>query len=116
MKEQQIQNAILDYLKIMNIFAFRLNTGGFSGTYKGKKWFVRSHNLGKGAADIFALVPYAEAADMHKSQTAFWIEVKNDKGQQSIEQKQFQQYVEGLGHKYILARSVDDIRDLWMER
>ena len=38
-----------------------------------------------------------------------WIEVKSPTGKQSPEQKQFQQEVESVGCKYILARSLDDV-------
>ena len=121
MKEQDIQKCILDYLAAEHIFAFRLNTGGA----KVHGGFLRSHSLGAGAADILAMPRICESGHrnclelsgkFHGEITPTWIEVKNTKGRQSAEQKSFQEYVEGLGHRYILARSVDDVREMWQER
>jgi hypothetical protein len=115
MTESQIVRQILDYLAAERIFAFRLNTSAFSGEHKGKRWFTRSHSLGAGAADILSLpvinVP-DEMLEFIKSPQIIptWIECKTAKGKQSPEQANFQAYVESLGHKYILARSVDDVR------
>lgn len=114
MKERDIQKCIIDYLAAERIFAFRLNTGGA----KVPGGFLRPHSLGAGAADILAFTEPADDA-METSKYWFvplWIEVKNSKGRQSEEQKSFQEYVEGLGHRYILARSVDDVAELWRER
>ena len=120
MKESDVQKAILDYLAAERIFAFRINTA----TFKGEGRFFRSHSLGAGAADILAL-PVIRREQIFGSGipdvivdsfVPHWIEVKNTKGTQSAEQRSFQEYVEGLGHRYILARSVDDIREMWQER
>lgn len=113
MTESQIVRQILDYLAAEHIFAFRLNTSAFSGEYKGKRWFTRSHSLGPGAADILAIpeirLPVEQLRIVLRP---IWIEVKTAKGKQSSEQKSFQDHVESLGHRYILARSVDDVRAL----
>jgi hypothetical protein len=38
-----------------------------------------------------------------------WIECKDSKGKQSDLQKSFQAQVEAEGHKYIVARSIEDV-------
>ena len=98
MKESLIVRQILDYLNAKRVFNFRLNSGIIFGQHKGKQWAFRAHTLGTGVADI--CVP---------SPGTLWIEVKNEKGKQSIEQKEFEQMVTKLGHRYILARSIDDL-------
>jgi hypothetical protein len=107
MTESQIVRQILDWLAAEHIFAFRLNTGTFAGEYKGKKSFTRSHSLGAGAADIFALPDFRDGSG--RIITAWWIECKTEKGKLSPEQKSFAEYVQGLGHNYIVARSAEDV-------
>ena len=107
MTESQIVRQILDYLAAEHIFAFRLNT---SAIKIGDRFF-RAHSLGPGAADLLAIPkPKYYGCDLYHFLPA-WIECKTTIGKQSPEQKSFQQYVESLGHDYILARSVDDIRE-----
>lgn len=101
MKEADVQRQILDYLKAEHRFAMRVNTGAFVLEANGKQRLFRSHSLGPGAADI--LVP---------ASGSLWIECKNEKGKQTIAQKGFEQMVEELGHLYVLARSIDDLRRL----
>jgi hypothetical protein len=43
-----------------------------------------------------------------------WVECKAAKGKQSELQKSFQKLVEGAGHVYIIARSVDDV-EKWLK-
>lgn len=119
MKESEIQRQILDGLAAEHIFAFRLNSVSFAIN----KRFIRAHSLGPGAADILALPMvkgYVHSDEnlnrevMHIQPT--WIEVKAPNGRQSPEQKSFQAHVESLGHLYVVARSFDDVRALWLER
>ena len=42
-------------------------------------------------------------------ETACWIECKAERGVQSELQKSFQEQVEREGHRYVIARSVDDV-------
>jgi len=114
MTESQIVRQILDYLAAEHIFAFRLNT---SATKIGDRFF-RAHSLGPGAADILSLPMvngFAHSNECLNHQVVHiqptWIECKTAKGRQSPEQKSFQDHVESLGHRYILARSVDDVRE-----
>ena len=99
MKESEIQRAILDLLTAKRVLAFRMNTGAMSGEHMGKTWFMRFGS--PGMADIVTFPRF-----MHKP---LWIEVKTAKGKQSELQKSFQLLVEEHGHRYIVARSVDDV-------
>jgi len=56
----------------------------------------------KGGADISGLLRGGRRLE---------IEVKKPGGRQSEEQKAFQRMIEGLGGLYILAFSVDDVRE-----
>ena len=96
MKESEIQRAILDYLASKGILAFRQNTGAMAGEYNGKKRFMRFGV--PGMADILAFVP-----------VPLWIEVKTPTGKQSEYQRSFQAQVQAYGHRYILARCVEDV-------
>ena len=97
MKEAQIQEAILAYLTVKGILAFRMNTGAFKVDHR----FIRCGS--PGMADILAFVPKG---------APLWIEVKSDTGKQSTIQKWFQEMVEGHGHAYIVARSIEDVQDI----
>ncbi len=94
LKEIEIQKQILDYLKLKRIFHWRSNNIAVKGrTFTGLL----------GVADILALhdgIFYA-------------IEVKNEKGQQSQPQVEFEFQVDTNGGRYILAKSVKDIEKLF---
>lgn len=116
MKESQIQSAIIDYLVARHILCFRMNTGAMRGEHNGKKWFMRFGS--PGMADILAfhlitgLMIGERTGENYATITRIeplWIEVKTEKGKQSDLQKAFQDIVEENGHKYIVARSVDDV-------
>ena len=102
--EAEVQRAVLDLLAYERIWAMRINTAAqVLQDDKGNRRFVRSHSAGKGTADVQALVPAGRLF------MVIWIECKNSIGRQSPEQISFQQDVERRGHRYIIARSVDDV-------
>ena len=121
MKEAEIQKVILDYLAAHRVLAFRMNTGAMKGEHKGKQWFVR-YGV-PGMADILAFpdeMPISGIVSefnkdpriethLVRGTHVVWIEVKAPKGVQSELQKSFQKQVEEHGHKYILARCVEDV-------
>lgn len=91
--EREIQDVILKYLKWKGYFCWRNNVG-------------RKHNLQfglKGSADIMGIT---------KNGIFFAVEVKDWKGKQSPEQKVFAKRVEDNNAVYILARDMDDIKDI----
>lgn len=90
MKESEIQKQILDYLESKDIFCWRNNVG-------------RKHNLQfgkKGSGDITGLLKNGKRLE---------IEVKDEKGKQSEEQKNFQQMIKNNKGLYILARCLGDV-------
>lgn len=117
MKEAEVQKAILDYLAARHVLSFRMNTGAVSATYNGKNRFMRFGT--PGMADILAFPTFGTCRSIPMrggyydvtltEQVPTWIEVKAPKGVQSELQKSFQKQVEEHGHRYILARCVDDV-------
>ena len=105
MSERDTQKAILEYLAAQHILAFRMQVGGFASEYKGKQRFMRVG--APGMADILAFPQ--EFASEHGYICPLWIEVKSASGKQSELQKSFQAQVEAEGHKYIVARSIEDV-------
>ena len=94
MLEKHIQSSILQYLAYNRVFHWRNNTGAMKTEHGG---FIRFGAVG--SPDIFAM----------KGGVIYGIEVKNEKGKQSEDQKAFQFAFEASGGKYILARSIDDV-------
>ena len=91
--EHEVQDQIIQYLRIKQIFHWRNNVG-------------RKHNLYfglKGSGDILGITPNG---------IFFSIEVKDYKGQQSKEQERFQKDVEDNNGIYILARDIEDVVDI----
>lgn len=99
MSEKDTQKAILDYLAAKGVLAFRMQTGMHISSYNGK---TRAIHYGvPGMADILAF----------PRDVPTWLEVKAEKGKQSDLQKSFQTQVEDHGHRYLIARSVDDVAE-----
>lgn len=109
--EAEVLRAVLDLLAYESVWAMRINTAAQILTdNKGNRRFLQSHSAGRGVADILALV---EAADCDECGgggfTVLWIETKSAIGRQSPEQRTFQEDVERRGHRYVIARSIDDV-------
>ena len=95
--EGLVLGSVLDFLMAVQILSFRMNTGV-------AKFGPRTVRFGvPGMADILAF----------PGSRVLWIECKAKDGRQSFEQKMFQKIVEAAGHGYLLARSIDDVRD-WL--
>lgn len=88
MTESQIQSDIKEYLKYRGYFVFKV------------------HQQGKythpGITDLIAV----------KNGHAAFIEVKNKKGKMSPEQIQFMEDIVSHGGKHIIARGIEDVRQL----
>ena len=102
MKEGEIQKQILDYLAARRVLAFRMQVG--QANMGGR--FVRFGT--PGMADILAF-PQHCSVPCDKILPPLWVEVKAKTGEQSDLQKSFQDQVEREGHRYIIARSIDDV-------
>lgn len=57
----------------------------------------------KGAADVVIILNNARV---------IWVEFKLPKGVQSEAQKQFEEKIKNLGHKYYLCRSIDSFKQI----
>lgn len=96
-EELQIQAAIVRYLRIQGGLVFAVPNGTFiQNAFTRRLW--QSSGLFAGVSDLVAVF---------KNQI-FFIEVKTKKGSQSIDQKNFQSFIEGFGFKYVLLRSLDE--------
>lgn len=107
LSEAMIQASILEYLAARHIFAMRLNSGTMMSTHAGKSY--RTVLCAPGTADILAFIP--DSYSPIRPTRAFWIECKSATGKQTPIQKSFQRQVEDEGHKYIIARSIDDVEE-----
>ena len=101
-REGPIQAAILQWLAAEHILAFRMQVGAV----KLDNRFVRFGT--PGMADILAFPAWHDCGKARMG-SVVWIECKAEKGKQSELQKSFQAQVEREGHRYLLARSVDDV-------
>lgn len=98
--EARVQQQILSYLRLNRIFHWRSNTGRAVMVTNGRKRFVSFGILGQ--PDILACVRGRFVG----------IECKAPKGIQSPHQKIFQQKLEEAGGVYVLARSVEDVKEV----
>jgi hypothetical protein len=105
LSESAILKQILDYLAAKHILAFRMNIGQANMGDRFVRFGVR------GMADILAFVHRGldENGKWCSYIRPLWIECKTAKGAQSQFQRSFQLQVEVEGHKYIVARSIEDV-------
>lgn len=94
--ESQFQQAIVKYLRIMNIFCFSVPNGQKLKITQAIK--AKNEGLTAGVSDLIILLP--------NGKTVF-VEIKNPngKGRQSDSQKQFEQKVKSLGFEYYIWSS-----------
>ena len=112
-KEREAKKAILDYLAYQERLGkcYVLRTGSGSFQTKDGGWFKTGK---KGAPDIvMCWSGKIASAGRFGMGTFVAIEVKGDKGMQSVEQVAAQKQIEKLGGKYILARSIKDVEVLF---
>ena len=92
-READVLRTVLDLLAARRILAFRLNTGAMKIGRRFMRFGV------PGMSDVVAF----------PSGGVLWIECKSTCGVQSDLQRSFQAQVESAGHKYVIARSVEDV-------
>lgn len=84
----------------------------FGSRHDLKIWRQNTGKLSSGCRFIsFGVLGGGDISGIIKGGRRLEIEVKNDKGKQRPSQKLFQQMIESMGGVYILARSVDDVRE-----
>ena len=99
--EQQIQNAILDYLNLCPGVYWRNNSTGVYDPVK--KCFRRTSKFHRnGIADILGI---------RSDGTFVAIEVKTEKGRLTDNQKSFLKDIEDNNGVAFVARSIEDVRD-----
>jgi hypothetical protein len=100
-----VKLAILELLAVERIFALRVNSGMILLSTEGRKRAIQL--APKGTGDLLAIVPVAGWFQV------LWIETKAPEKGPTPEQCDFRDSVLEKGHAYIIARSVDDVRD-WL--
>lgn len=93
MLEKHIQNSIIEYLTLKRYFFWRNNSGAFKTDAGG---FYRFGE--KGSPDICLI----------KNGKFIGLEVKNEKGKQSLFQKQWETDCKLAGGEYHVVKSIDD--------
>lgn len=97
-KEYELQCKVVKYLEKNGIPVFSCpNHLLHSGLAEAKREI--SAGLRKGAPDLIA----------GKNGKTYWLELKTDKGRQSIEQMAFQQLAPTFGAVYIVVRKMEDL-------
>lgn len=97
MLEKYIQKTILEYLQYRRYFVWRNNSGAFKNDSGG---FYKFGDLG--SPDIFLV----------KNGCIYGLEVKNEKGKQSHNQKTWEEGFTKAGGIYKVVRSLEDVQSL----
>jgi hypothetical protein len=111
-KEADVLRQCLDYLRIRNVFCFRVNNTGIFDP--ARKRFRSFHGM-RGCADILGILPMKALPVSDESCPTFGlflaIEVKGPKGKLSPDQEWFLEEVRRQGGVAIVARSLRDLED-----
>lgn len=103
--ENQIQNAILDYLALKHkkdgMLFGRINTGGVYDPTRKTFRSMPKYSL-NGFPDIFVV----------KDGFFIGLEVKTKSGRQSANQKEFEKNCKQAGGEYYVVRSIDDVMEI----
>lgn len=105
--ESYVKAAVIEYLKLRKVFFLRLNSGSMIVESKGKQRRIAMGE--KGTADLLVFVP--DELECLENSRAYWLECKAEGGKQTPAQKEFQKRVEQEGHRYLIVRSVDDVKE-----
>ena len=100
--EQQIQRAVVDYLRILEnlgeLTFFHVPNGG--GRSKAEAGIFKSLGVRAGVPDLVLLFPAGKCA---------FIEIKAPAGRLSANQQAFKNTAEAMGFPFIEARGVDEV-------
>ena len=102
MKESGIVSAIMSYLQYLenqNKLVYQRNNSGAFATARGGFYHVGK----KGSPDFYIFLPNGRTIHL---------EVKNEKGRQSVGQLEFELKIKQLGHRYCVVRSVDEVETI----
>lgn len=101
--EKDIENQILEYLSLKNIFAFKVEKTGIYDPTKGVFRKKKSKYNINGISDILGILPNGKFIA---------IEVKSKYGILSLEQSLFLSAIKNNGGFGFVARSVNDVESL----
>lgn len=106
--EGSLLRTVTDLLTAQRVWWCRQNTGAIVlGEGKSRRCFTSGR---KGMADILALPRVQPDGDYRVTVPApLWLELKSQRGVQSLAQKEFQREVEAEGHTYLLVRDVQQV-------
>ena len=96
--EKDVQKAVLQFLALKRVWAWRNNVGATVAEHAGKRRFFRFGS--PGMPDIMAVLP---------SGKVFHIECKSSTGKQSEAQLEWQKKAEDHGHYYLVIRDVSEL-------
>ena len=101
--EHEIQKAIVSLLKVEGIFHFAIPNGEKRDVRVGVR--LKEEGVLPGVADLELVLPQGQHV---------YVEIKTATGRLSPAQKAFREAVQGLGHPYVVWRSLDDCIDFLM--
>lgn len=101
--EHQIQCAIHRFLTIEGIFHFAIPNGEKRDVRVGAR--LKEEGVLPGVSDLVLILPGR----------VVFVEIKTSTGRLSPAQKAFREAVQGLGHSYVVWRSLDDCIDFLMQ-
>jgi len=97
LKEERIQFEIVMWLQKNGYWFFSVpNEGARDMTTR-----LKAMGLRPGASDLVVVLPQGRC---------LFVEVKSETGLQRKEQKLFQEKVEERGHRYVIVRSLEDVK------
>ena len=102
-KETDLVRQVLDYLALRKVWAWRVNVGALRDS-TGRVVFFGA----KGHPDIIARLKPVGYTGF--SGRVVWIECKSPKGKMSEAQKEWREKAITYGDLFIVARSLDDVR------
>ena len=105
-KESDIQRAILDYLKVRGIMAWRQKS---EGTWDAARGIYRRGTGTPGLPDIGGILPGTSGYDFNDMGRALQIEVKAGRNKPSLEQINFLAAAQEAGAVAFVAYSVEDV-------
>jgi len=115
--EADVKRAVVELLKARGVLCFRMNAGDQIVVHGKSRHRVMGNP--SGTADILCFPQRTYSADRSNATwqepEIVWLELKSPTGEQSAEQKQFQQMVEDEGHTYLLIRSAAELEE-WLRK
>lgn len=107
--EKDVQRACLQWLALVGVFAFRVNSGAVTGEYKGKRRFMR-FNTAAGCADIIGMLPGDRFNPPLQRAVFLAVEVKRIGNKPTAKQLAFLGRVQKAGGLAFVCYGVEDLQ------